>query len=396
MPIAAPDSTLQAIQNKVRRLTRSPSESEITNADLQNYINTFVVYDFPEQLRTFNLRQSFTFYTNPFQDVYPTDTLSFGNNPAAVNNPLYDFQNKYLTVHPPFYVAGFPTSYTQSREQFYQYFPKLNYIAQTGLLGDGTLNNFSGVIQTQQVNPQLPIVGVQRQSIGLLQNQVLFSSLDTDMNGLALVDIPLINPTTGNNTIYGNLYDPNSQLYQDIKRGYDDSGNVVYPPSYPTGAFSAPFNLGTGAINYSTGAYTAVFSASPGEDQYIISQAIPTNLYKPTSVCFSADEFILRPIPDQVYRVDLEVYVRPTWLMETSSMPALQEYWQYIAYGAAKKIFEDRMDIDSVKLITPEFKTQEMLVMRRTIVQYTNEAQQTIYQSNSGNGNSGSFGMGNW
>ena len=90
MPVP-PTSTLQAIQTKVRRLTRKPSTAQISDTDLQNYINTFVVYDFPEQLRTFNLRKTFTFFTNPLQDVYITDST------LPQTNPLYNFQNIYLT-----------------------------------------------------------------------------------------------------------------------------------------------------------------------------------------------------------------------------------------------------------------------------------------------------------
>ena len=65
--------------------------------------------------------------------------------------------------------------------------------------------------------------------------------------------------------------------------------------------------------------------------------------------------------------------------MATSDSPALNEWWQYIAYGAAKKIFEDRLDMDSVQLILPEYKKQEALCLRRTLVQYANERTMTIY-----------------
>jgi hypothetical protein len=88
----------------------------------------------------------------------------------------------------------------------------------------------------------------------------------------------------------------------------------------------------------------------------------------------------------------MEVYVRPTYLMDTSQSPLLQEWWQYIAYGAAKKIFEDAMDTDSVALIMPEFKKQEALCLRRTIVQYTNERTATIYTDQTGMGT----GTGQW
>ena len=74
-------------------------------------------------------------------------------------------------------------------------------------------------------------------------------------------------------------------------------------------------------------------------------------------------------------------------------MPELSEYWQYIAYGAAKKIFEDRMDQESVQLIMPEFKEQETLIQRRTIDQQSNERSATIYTENVGP-TPGGFGSG--
>jgi len=57
--MAVVSSNLQTIQQKVRRLTRSPSEAQLTDAQLNQYINTFVLYDFPEQIRTFNLLKDF-------------------------------------------------------------------------------------------------------------------------------------------------------------------------------------------------------------------------------------------------------------------------------------------------------------------------------------------------
>lgn len=72
------NSTLAAIQTKVRRLTRTPSTAQLSVADLNEYINTFILYDFPEHLRLFDLRTTFTFTTQPFQDTYPTDVASFG------------------------------------------------------------------------------------------------------------------------------------------------------------------------------------------------------------------------------------------------------------------------------------------------------------------------------
>ena len=70
------------------------------------------------------------------------------------------------------------------------------------------------------------------------------------------------------------------------------------------------------------------------------------------------------------------------------------QWWQYIAYGASKKIFEDRMDNDSVDLIMPEFKTQERLVLRTTLTQQANERTVTIYTQGKNYNIGGWFGGG--
>ena len=359
MPITPPGNTLSTIQVKVRRLTRSPSEAQLTTDDLNNYINTFVVYDFPEHLRLFNLRTTYNFWTNPFQDVYPTDIISFA---GATSNPLYDFQNRYLTVHGPFYIAGFPAFYSQSREQFFGIYPLVNSILSTGTTGNGTQTTFSGVI-TNNTGPNFVNPLLANQTSTLLQNNVLFSSIATDLSGLAMIDVPLVNTTTGNKSAVGNLYVPGSQ-----------------PATPPT--VVDPNNT----INYVTGQYTVTFPQAPGAAQPINTQTIPQIVGQPQAVLYYDNKFTIRPVPDQPYQVNFECYVTPTYLMENNSTPELNEWWQYIAYGAAKKIFEDRMDTDSVQMIMPEFKTQERLCLRRTIVQYTNDRTSTIYTEQTGFG----------
>jgi len=353
----APVSTLAAIEQKVRRLTRSPSTAQLSDSDLDNYINTFVVYDFPEHLRMFNLRTTFSFYTNPYQDVYPTDTASFV---GVTTNPLYDFQNKYISVHPPLYIAGYNSFFSQSREQFFGIYPIVTSIASIGFVGDGITQTFTGVINAQQSLVPANLT----QQVSLLQNNVLFSSVNVNGAGLAMIDVPLVNPTTGNPSPIGNLYVPGQ--------------TPVTPPLYPTDL--DPNNN----INYATGQFTVTFTTPPDVGRAINSQTVPQVDTLPQAMCYYDNKFILRPVPDQPYTVNFEAYISPVFLMSTDSEPALKEWWQYIAYGAAKKIFEDRMDMESVQMIMPEFKKQESLCLRRTIVQYTNERTSTIYTEQTG------------
>lgn len=354
------DSSLQAIETKIRRLTRSPSDAQLSTNDIKEYVNTFVLYDFPEHLRDFALRTTFTFYANAFQDVYPTDKS------MSPDDPLYDFQNRYITVHPPVYIAGYNSFYTQSREQFFGIYPLTNSILTIGASGDGLTTKFSGVINNNTgpnfVNPTLS-----NQTSVLLKNNVLFSSVNLYNQGISLIDVPVLDSITLQPTSYGNLYVPGTE------------------PSTPPTAV-APYTPTVGGtpnadnyINYLTGEFTATFPSAPGVGQAINSQTIPQVVSLPQALLYYDDAFTLRPVPDQPYRVDFEVYIRPTELLESNSEPKLSQWWQYIAYGAAKKVFEDRGDLESVQLIMPEFKKQESLVLRRTIVQYTNERTATIY-----------------
>ena len=367
-PTNPPGNTLSAIQTKVRRLTRSPSEQQLGTDDLNNYINTFVVYDFPEHLRTFNLRSQFTFTCNPFQDVYNTDIASFGGASNASQNPLYNFQNDIITVHEPLYIAGYQQFYTQSPEQFFSIYPNVNSISSISAVGDGTTTQFSGFIQIPLGQPVLLNAGIVNQQVAtLLQNNILFSSVDLNFNGLAMVDVPALDSVTGNPTIWGSLVTEAQTLPNPVLI------STPYSNTPPTGI--DPNNF----INYLTGQFTVTFPFAPGQGQQINSQTIPSVVGMPQAMLWYDNQFTLRPVPDQPYRINFEVYLRPTRLLQTNSVPALEEWWQFIAYGASKKIFEDRMDLDSVQLIMPEYLTQMAMINRRNIVQYTNERTSTIY-----------------
>lgn len=343
-------ATLEQIRIKIRRLTRSPSDSQLSTGQIDDYINTFVLYDFPEHLRQFSLYTTVRFYTQPYQDTYPTSSslAEFGN---VSTNPLYNFSNIYTTVHPPVYIAGRQAFYTQSRQEFFNQYPMINSIIDTGVTGDGATLTFSGVI-----NPPGGLNSSARTS--LLQSQVVITSQDANNNGISKVDKPLVSTQYGNKLSVGNLYEP---------------GSVPVDPDTVVDA--------TNTINYVTGAFTVTFATPPASGQPIRAKAVAVQTTLPQAVLYFNNSFIVRPVPDQVYPIQIEAYKRPTEFLSTnpSQLPQLAQWWQYIAYGASKKVFEDRNDIESVGLIMPEYKQQELLVLRATIVQQTEERVATIY-----------------
>jgi len=165
--------------------------------------------------------------------------------------------------------------------------------------------------------------------------------------------------------------------------------NVPLVPPYDT--IQNPANY----INYQTGQYVITF---PNITQTLATIWFEGILYqpgKPLGMLYYDDKFVIRPVPDKTYSINIEVDVRPTELINSTDVPYLEQWWQYIAWGASKKIFEDRMDMDSVQLIMPEFKQQERLVLRTTLTQQANERTVTIYTQGKNYG-FGWFGGGGW
>jgi len=321
--MASPDSTLStlsSIRTKIRRLTRSPSTSQLTDAQIDDYVNTFVLYDFPE----FTVDSKLVFFLSPNVDTYETNTVN-------ESDPLFNFKNVYLSVQDPVYVSGRKVGLSQSREQFYGRYPQTEREESIGTGNNATVA-YAGTLSSTPV----------------LAGSVMFSSVDSDGNAIILKDVAREDGATGYQTQVGDLVVPNT----DVSRG---------------------------TINYLTGVYDLTFAGTPGTSEDIVAQSYSYTAAIPLTVLFEDRKFIFRPVPDKSYRVEVDAFKRPTELLLSTSVPNIAQWWQYIAYGAAKKVFEDRMDVESVQAITPEFMRQRSLVLQRLVVQQSGERTATIY-----------------
>lgn len=327
------NSTLGAIRTKVRRLTRSPSTQQVSDADINEYINTFVLYDFPSHLRLFNLRKTFNFYTEPNVDQYSTTSLD-------PTNPLFNFKNAIITSHTPVYVSGYRTWFSQGREDFFGKWPMV-YQSRQIATGDGLTTAFAGTLSSKPVLP----------------NELLFTSIDADGKATGLKARPLVDPINGVQTQSGNLYNTLGPIPSER-------------PTVPT-----PANL----INFSTGVYNIDFFVAPAAGKPIYVQSVPYSAARPTSVLYFDNTFTLRPVPDQQYEVRIEAYVRPTEFFQDADEPELEQWWQYIAVGAAIKLLQDRTDFETAQMLMPMMKEQERLVLRTTLVQQGDDRAATIY-----------------
>ena len=66
--VAQADSTLAYMRAKIRKLTASSSESSLRTSDIDTYINNFYNQNFPNSIKTDQMRSVYTFYTAPYID----------------------------------------------------------------------------------------------------------------------------------------------------------------------------------------------------------------------------------------------------------------------------------------------------------------------------------------
>lgn len=307
-------STLARIRTKARRLTASPSQNQLSDSDLDDYINTFILFDMPELVRLWNLREEYEFYTDPNIDAYAFP------------------RNEFINIFQPIYIGGYQSFYSQSREQFYRIYPQLEF--------NTTLTNGNGTAGPYN---------------------------------LQFANFPVLR---------GYTYPPDTTIFSQVFLSFTDgAGNSIVARDDGVGGFIDETGIGlTGAINYSTGAITNLsFGSAVPSGTPIQGQSIPFEASRPEAMLFYNDTFFLRPVPDQAYSVSMEVMKRPTALLADGSNPELEEWWQFLAFGAAKKILEDRQDMVSLANIIPSYKEQMTLILRRTSQQLVQERTATIF-----------------
>lgn len=115
------------ISDKIRKVTGRPSTNQITDAEIIDYINSFLVYDLPLHTRLFYLKQTYSFQLTPNVSIYSIATI----------------KNTYSNFEPPAYIDGFQMQYMQDEQAFYQMYPRLKY-STTFATGTGIAGPYAG------------------------------------------------------------------------------------------------------------------------------------------------------------------------------------------------------------------------------------------------------------
>lgn len=325
-------ATLSAIITKIRRLSATPNSNQLTDSQILDYINSFYLYDFPAEFRALDLKGIYTFNTIRGLDTYPFD------------------MDHWVNVQEPCWIAKQNAKLFQDPFAFYQY----NFYSNSAWQQDELLTTGTGI-----AGPY----------IGTLQNTPIIRSVNNN---------PMVNTQTANTGIFPAGYPPTFATGHNISRIQNliitanlGLGNTQNITDDGAGNLIDQAGTATGTINYNTGAISVTFSNAVPSGQEIRVAYCPVVLNTPVAILFWQNQFVLRPVPDKGYIVELTAYRLPSQLLLGSGStvnfngrPEELEWWETISVGAARKIYEDRLDVEGIS-------TMDKMLQERYQANYT-------------------------
>jgi hypothetical protein len=162
-------------------------------------------------------------------------------------------------------------------------------------------------------------------------------------------------------------------------------------------------------IDYLSGQVTINFSTLP------IVSGVPINAHfyayvaaRPRDIMFFNQQFTVRPVPNDAYRVRMVAQYQPTvglanltpdeavqfsnqpvnnsgfTVPDASQAPLYYEWWQLIVYGTSIKIYIRQGDHEEAAKYAPYYEKMKLEAQRRTLKQMSNDRIRTIYSDGQG------------
>lgn len=330
--------SLDQMRNTTRRMTARYTPQQMTDDQLDTYLNLSYTIFLPLQFKNLKLTKPYVFNTIPNVDTYPfVYEAGLESTPQEPPNPSLPVPGN-VQITPPVYCQGYILRYYQDKTTFYNRWPNLS-VNQIINSGKGQANfNYTGTI------PSTPFYRAQLDVFGnVIEPMVIISSFDNTGFSYSITDVPQVASNIGNLV--------------------DTLGNVV------------------GTVNYFTGAYqfTVANSAVIPLGANIYAGVVPYQSSRPTDVLFYNQQIIFRPCPQQVYQVEFQISQQPMQLVASNQAPELDEWYLLICAGAAKLIYTDFPDEEGMANLMPVWQEQVQLAQRRSLRQMGSQRASTIF-----------------
>jgi hypothetical protein len=450
--VAQADSTYTFIEKKVRHLTASASEASLSSFDIQQAVNTFYNNDFPYAIKIDQQRSVYKFLTIPNVDRYPVDVNNLQGFRAPVyfegiagnffknRDQLYNLYPRYPTQFQQ--GAGLSGSITGVTQANPAEVTSPNSGLQTGSII--TIQNVAGMVELNGNTYTVTVVdanhftlnGVDstgftaytsggnwtstntfsftlfgnnqnpfpQPNFGILSTQLVIGGIDQNGNPIRIIDDggAVTNAFgIGSNTINGRLlFLTQNNVGNNVYLNSVNEQEPAVPPLSPLPVPSPPSPLTQqycGTVNYVTTQINLLIPVPLQAGSQLNIWAATYQVGRPYNLLFWNNELTIRPVPDNVYLVEVEVFQTPAQFMNTSDNPILNQWSQYIAYGAACEILRDRQDVEGVANLMEGFKRQEGLVLERQAVEEIQQPNITLFNSTQigyGVGTGAGYGLG--
>jgi hypothetical protein len=396
----------------VRRIIKSPSNAQITDSLIVDYINRFYLSDVDARIQLFDLKTKYQFQTSPGIDQYnmPMYQLQASTVAQGSLQPTISYYPVYQGFTSPVYINGIQVPFQTEKKYFFNTWPNIVQQINVAAIGNGTAGpyNFTIPIAPNNIMPTTtPFQYILRGHIntnGLiaLANSTYGAYTDppTVTNAQAIGLTGSIASTPVANVfpsvyITSNAADGSNISVSDsgqVLTGNQNLGLFMDPGTNPTGnrALAGGYTTTQNVINYYTGqVFNLFFPQAIPAGASINVQCYRFQCGLPRGILFYDNTLTFRSPPDKSYLVELDGYLTPAGFLASNQAIPFSYMSEYIARGAARKILSDTGDVEQFQFYEPLFREQEHLVWKRSQRQFTSTRTQTIYSQGINQGQSG-------
>lgn len=381
----------------IRRIIKSPSNADISDNLLIDYVNRFWLMDVDARIQVFDLKTKYQFQTSPGVDQYNMPLYSVQVEPGNQVIGMFPVYQGFLS---PAYINGVQVPLHTQKNLFFNGYPNVVQNLQNVETGNGgSTYNFTIPLLnnvTTPVNP--PVTALLRGHVDLTGIISTGNNVDPPLISAARIlniandpfiqDIPVTSvfpaiyitsiAADGTNVIVsdsGQFLETNVNYGLLMEPGPAPNGNS------PLGGAAPVYSITSNTVNYLTGEINVTFPVAIPSGANISVQCYYFQSGLPRSILFYNNTLTLRSPPDKQYLVELDAYLTPAAFLQTSATIPFGYMAEYIARGAARKILSDTGDIEQFQFYEPLFREQEMLVWKRSQRQWTNNRTETIYSN---------------